>query len=124
MKIIKTTIAVILLVTLQSMNTLKGVEGIWIYSAPDASYEYAEGEITIIKTGTKYTAKIVARYDSFKVEDVKVDKNLVVLKFYIEGTPITLSLTFSGDTFTGKSISNEGEISLTGKRKQHAANEE
>lgn len=114
---LKVTVLLTVVFALQSMITVKGVEGIWAYEAPDAPYEYSEGEIIIKKADSKYTAEIKLEYDSIDVEDVKVDKNTVVMEFDIDGTPIKVTLNVKGDVFTGISESPEGDIALTGKRK-------
>lgn len=116
---LKVTVLLLVVFALQSMTVAKGVEGIWEYEAPDAPYEYSEGEIIIKKTDSKYTAEIKLAYESIDVEDVKVDEseNTVVMKFDIDGTPIKVIMNIKGDVFKGVSISLNGDIALTGKRK-------
>ena len=116
-KILKATLVLTLVFAVQSFTTAKGVEGTWAYSAPDAPYEYAKGDIIIKKEDGKYNATIKFQYDSLETKDVKVDKNTVVIKFDIDGNPIKVTLKIKGDVLTGVSESSEGSLQLTAKRK-------
>ena len=116
-KIIKATLILIVIFAVQSFTTAKGVEGTWAYSSPDAPYEYSKGDIIIKKAAGKYSAKIKFQYDNLETEDVKVDKNTVVIKFNIEGNSVKVTLKIKGDALTGVSETEEGNLQLTAKRK-------
>ena len=116
-KILKATLLLTLVFAIQSFTTAKGVEGTWAYSAPDAPYEYAKGDIIIKKEDGKYHAKIKFQYDSIETKDVTVDKNTVVIKFDIDGNPIKVTLKIKGDALTGVSETYDGSLQLTAKRK-------
>jgi|TARA_B110000037_G_scaffold32158_1_gene38659 hypothetical protein len=116
-KILKATLFLTLVFAIQSFTTVKGVEGTWAYSAPDAPYEYAKGDIIIKKNDGKYSAEIKFQYDSVETKDIKVDKNVVVIKFDIDGNPIKVTLTVKGDSLTGVSETGDGSLQLTAKRK-------
>jgi len=115
--IFKATLLLSLIFAIQSFTTNSGVEGIWAYEAPDAPYEYSKGDIIIKKDKDRYKATIKFQYDALDVKDVSVDKNVVVLGFFVEDTPVKVTLTIKGDKMTGISETPEGEISIIGKRK-------
>jgi len=116
-KILKATLLLTLVFTMQSMTSDKGVVGTWIYEAPGAPYEYANGEIIIKKDKGIYSAEIKFEYESIEMDEITVEKNTVVLKFDIEETPIKIILKMEGDSMTGISETPDGELELTGKRK-------
>lgn len=117
-KIVKLTLLLTLFVTLQSMTSLKGLEGTWEYEAPTAAYEYSKGEIIIKKVKDNYELLISATYDDIKASKVEVKGNTITFDFDVEGMSLRGVLKMEGDTMKGSVDSPEGEIELTCKRKK------
>ena len=103
---------------LQSMTTVKGVNGTWSYSAPNAPYEYNSGEIII--AGSKGKQSVVVSIDNNKLEatDVKVSGSVVSFSVWVEGDSIPVKLTITGDKMEGVAQTPEGDLELKGSRKK------
>ena len=95
----------------------KSVLGTWEYEAPDAPYEYQNGELTFKMKDEKLTG--VVSIDGYKMdlENLKADKNKVSGEVYIEGTSVVLDLEFQKKTFTGTATYSEGSLELSGTKK-------
>jgi len=91
--------------------------GTWEYEAPDAPYEYQEGEIVISKKDGKLVG--YASIDGYKIdlEDVKASGDKLVCEAYIEGESIVFELVFKKKSFTGTASYSEGSLPITGKKK-------
>ena len=118
-KIILTSAMILSVVLLLSfaVDDSKNVIGTWEYSAPDASYEYQKGEFVFEKKGDKLTG--YAMLDGYKVtlDDLKSEKNILTFNVYVEGEKVTLDLNFEKKSFSGTASYSEGELEITGKKK-------
>lgn len=99
-----------------SVNT-KNFIGTWEYEAPDAPYEYQEGEIVIAKKDGKLVG--YASIDGYKIdlEDVVGKADKLTCEAYIEGESILFELVFKKNSFSGTASYSEGALPFSGKRK-------
>lgn len=116
-KVLKATLFLTLVFAMQSMTTSKGVTGTWVFEAPNAPYEFAEGEIVIKKAEGVYSSIIKFEYNSITIDEIKVTKNNIVTKFDMQGQTIVLSMEVKGNVMTGVAETPEGDIEFTAKRK-------
>lgn len=91
--------------------------GTWEYEAPDAPYEYQEGEIVFAKKDGKLVGYV--SIDGYKIdlEDVVVKGDKLTCEAYIEGESIVFEMVFKKKTFEGTASYSEGSLPITGKRK-------
>ena len=102
----------------QSKSELKAV-GTWAFSAPDAPYGYDTGDIVITTEGKKLAGEIVfSEYYKLKVQDLKVEKNVLTFKAYVEGETIHTKATLTKDELKGNVSFSEGTLPITAKRKK------
>ncbi len=91
--------------------------GTWEYEAPDAPYEYQEGEIIIAKKEGKLVGYI--SIDGYKIdlEDVVGKGDKLTCEAYIQGESILFELVFKKKAFEGTASYSEGSLPISGKRK-------
>ncbi len=91
--------------------------GFWEYEAPDAPYEYQEGEIIIAKKEGKLVGYI--SIDGYKIdlEDVVGKGDKLTCEAYIQGESILFELVFKKKIFEGTASYSEGSLPISGKRK-------
>ncbi len=96
----------------------KGVKvvGTWNYSAPDAAYEYSKGLIIISENGDKLEGKVDIDGSEIKLNNVKLEKDLLSFSLYVEGEYVSVKLTFKKDKFEGTANTSEGTLKMTGER--------
>ena len=94
-------------------------EGTWTFSAQDAPYEYSKGDLVITLEGNELKGEIVfSEYNKVKVQDLKLEENVLTFKAYIEGEVIYSKNTIIKDEMNGKVSYSEGTIEFSAKRKK------
>jgi len=63
-------------------NVKKKIYGTWKVEAPDAPYDYQEGEIKFYKEDGKDMIKIMTTYDVIMGKNLKVEGNKVTFEFF------------------------------------------
>jgi carbonic anhydrase len=104
-----------------SVSAQKKVDpvGTWTYEAPDAPYEYSEGDIVVAQDGKDYTAEIVlGEYYKVKASSVTYEKNELAFKVYIEGETVSIKATVGKDAMEGTASYTDGTIPITAKKKK------
>ena len=91
--------------------------GSWEYSAPDAPYEYQEGEIHFLMQDDKLVGYVSIEGYKIELEDIVVKGDKLTCEVYVEGESVTLELNFKKKTFTGTASYSEGTLDFSGKRK-------
>lgn len=100
-------------------NKSKGITGTWHFKAPDAPYEYSEGNIIIEKFKDSY--KFVIAFDEYnKLEayDVEVKGKEISCKINTEGEVIYIKSTVNKDTMESVASYSEGTVSFTATKKK------
>ncbi len=90
--------------------------GTWEYSAPDAPYEYQEGNIHFLMQDNKLVGFVEIGGYKMELEDVIVKGDKVNCEVYVEGEEVSLELLFKKKTFSGTASYSEGTIDFTGKK--------
>ncbi|MFC2126048.1 hypothetical protein ACFLU5_14695 [Bacteroidota bacterium] len=105
------------------MANVQGVEtkgakvaGTWNYSAPDAPYEYSRGQIILTENGDKLEGKVDIDGNEMKLNNIKLEKDLLTCSLYVEGEYVSVKITFKKNKFEGTANTPEGTITLTGER--------
>lgn len=102
-----------------SVNPPAGMEGIYEYKAAEAPYEYQKGTIELKKAENKWTVKVTVDNQTIAAQDVKVEKNQVQFRIYVEGGSVLVKLQHKDDKLTGTaSSSEEGVMKITAERKK------
>lgn len=86
------------------------IEGVYEYKAADVPYEYQQGTIELKKSGNKWTAKVMANYQTYIAQEVKVEKDQIQFKIYVEGNSVLVKLQHNNDKLTGTASSYESGI--------------
>jgi len=96
---------------------MKNFIGTWEYEAPDAPYEYQEGELIFAKKEGKLIGH--ASIDGYKIdlEDVIAKGDKLTCEAYIEGESVVFEMVFKKKTFSGTATYSEGSLPFSGKRK-------
>lgn len=87
-----------------------GIEGIYEYKVAEAPYEYQNGIIEIKKSNNNWSAKVMAASQTFPAREVKVEKNQIQFKIYVEGSSVLIKLQHKDDKLTGTASSDEGGL--------------
>ncbi len=92
--------------------------GTWVYSAPDVTEGYTEGEMIIeeIEDGYSITVVFFGEY-KVKADKVEYSKKSLVCTFNVEGELVTISGTFKKDEFKGTTSYSEGVFDFSAERK-------
>jgi len=119
--ILKGSLVLILFVTASFLTINKDTSdmkmvGSWEYSAPDAPYEYQEGEIHFLLQDDKLVGFVSIDGYKIELEDVVVKGDNVTCEVYVEGESVTLELKFKKKSFTGTASYSEGTLEFTGKK--------
>jgi len=120
MKTIRILMLVMLAASFTAVHAQKKVNpvGTWSYEAPNAPYEYNEGDIIVSKEGKEYKVEIkLGEYYSIKASSVAYKDNVLSFKLYVEGESVSIKSTLEKDEFKGTASYSEGTIDITGKKK-------
>ena len=92
--------------------------GTWVYSAPDVTEGYTEGEMIIEEKDGAYNVTLVL-FETYKVEadEVEYSKKSLDYTCLVEGETVKVSGTFKKDKFTGTVSYSEGVFDFTAERK-------
>ncbi len=101
-----------------SDNAKKKVYGTWKVEAPDAPYDYQEGEIKFYKEDGKDMIKIMTTYDVIMGKNLKVQGNKVTFEFEVEYELCTAKLELKDNKMTGLVETVEGNIPVTLTKKK------
>ncbi len=100
-------------------NPPAAIEGVYDYKAADAPYEYQHGTIELKKTNNQWTANVKVNYQTITAKEVKVEKNQVQFKLYLEGDTVLVKLIYKADKLTGTASSDEaGVMNIVAERKK------
>ncbi len=118
---LKGSLVMILFVTASFSTINKDISdlkmiGSWEYSAPDAPYEYQEGEMHFLMQDDKLVGFVSIDGYKIELENIVVKGDKVTCEVYVEGESVTLELTFKKKTFTGTASYSEGTLDFSGKR--------
>lgn len=91
--------------------------GTWTYSAPDADYQYQEGELIFKETDGDLSGHVAIDQSVIDLNDIVVKGNTVTANLYLEGEEISLKLGFKDKSFSGAVSFSGGELSISGKKK-------
>ncbi len=96
----------------------KKLYGTWKVEAPDAPYDYQEGEIKFYKEDGNDMIKIMTTYDVIMGKNLKVEGNKVSFEFEVEYELCTAKLEMKGNKMTGMVETVEGNIPVTLTKKK------
>ena len=119
-------LALISLMVLSTSSTLEVTKadadpvGSWECKSPDApSYEYATWTMVITKEGNELKGEVIFNeYSKVKLQDLKIEGNVLTVKAYIEGELVSSKGTITGDDIKGEVTSSMGIVHFTGKKKK------
>ena len=98
---------------------LSDIAGEWTFSAPYAPAGYEKGEVHISTSEEgEYEVSIVIGSYEMPGSKVELDGDELSFVIYVEDQSIPLTLTFEGDTFTGKAETPDGDVTIEGARKE------
>ncbi len=93
--------------------------GTWIFSAPDAPYEYSTGDLVITMEEEELQGELVfSEYYKLKLHDLKLEDEVLSFKAYIEGDVIYVKNTITKDEMKGKVSYSEGTLDFSAKKKK------
>jgi hypothetical protein len=118
----KGTIILILFVTasftgIDETGTNLKMIGSWEYNAPDAPYEYQEGDIHFLMQNDKLVGFIEIDGYKTELENIIVKGNNLTCELYVEGESVILDLKFKKKSFKGTATYSEGTLDFSGKKK-------
>ena len=96
----------------------KKVYGTWKVEAPDAPYDYQEGEIKFYKEDGQDMIKITTTYDVIMGKNLKVEGKKVTFEFEVEYELCTANLELKDGKMTGIVETVEGNIPVTLTKKK------
>ena len=112
MKNFCTTFLIIFAVLLVGCATSKMAKnspnGDWDYTVMNTPDGDVTGTMTIQQNGEGYTGTLTSPAGTTELNNVTVEDQQLSSSFYYQGTPLQLSGSFSGDTFTG-SVDADGQ---------------
>ena len=80
---------------------LSKLVGDWSFSAPDAPYGYQDGSFQIKQENGKLTAKVNIQGSTLEINDIKAKGDTYTSSFYVDGTPVDLTMTQKGNKLEG-----------------------
>ncbi len=99
--------------TVMASNTEKKLVGIWKYQAPDAPYEYSEGQFVFTNKDGKLHGVAKVNYEQVDLEDLKVKDKTVTFSVYVEGEYVEIKLDLKDNKLTGAASYSEGSLDIT-----------
>ena len=118
--LLKSGIALVFLVTVmanaQAASGKVKVAGTWNYSAPEAPYEYSKGQIILNENGDILEGKVNIDGYEMKLNNLKLEDDLLSCSLYVEGEYVSVKLTFKKNKFEGTANTPEGTITVTGEK--------
>lgn len=75
--------------------------GDWSFSAPEAPYGYQDGHVRIKKADGKLAARVDIQGGVVEVKEIRAKGDAFFASFYVDGTPVDLTLTPKGDKLEG-----------------------
>jgi hypothetical protein len=102
----------------QTSDVKKKLNGTWKIEAPDAPYDYQEGEIVFYKEDGKDKIKIVTTYDVIMAKNLKVKDNKVTFEFEVEYELCTAKMEYKDNKMTGIVETVEGNLPVTATKKK------
>lgn len=75
--------------------------GDWSFSAPDAPYGYQDGSFQVRQENGKLTVKVNIQGSTLELKDIQVKGDTYTSSFYVDGTPVDLTMTQKGNKLEG-----------------------
>ncbi len=102
----------------QASDVKKKLNGTWKIEAPDAPYDYQEGEIVFYKEDGKDKIKIVTTYDVIMANNLKVNGNKVTFEFEVEYELCVAKMELKDNKMAGIVETVEGNLPVTATKKK------
>lgn len=102
----------------QTSDVKKKLNGTWKIEAPDAPYDYQEGEIVFYKEDGKDKIKIVTTYDVIMAKNLKVKGNKVTFEFEVEYELCVAKMELKDNKMAGIVETVEGNLPVTATKKK------
>jgi len=99
-----------------SSSKYKNIIGIWEYVAPDAPYEYSEGDIIFTVEAGKLKGVVDIQGYKMNLEDVEAKNNTVTFFLNVEGEDIEVEMNFSKDKAKGSASFSQGTLPFTANK--------
>ncbi len=90
--------------------------GDWSFSAPDAPYGYQAGSFQIRQENGKLTAKVDIQGSILEIRDIKARGDKYFGSFYVDGTPVDLTMIQEGNTLKGMADAGGMQIPVKFKK--------
>ncbi len=90
--------------------------GDWSFSAPDAPYGYQDGSFQIKQENGKLTAKVNIQGSTLEINDIKAKGDTYTSFFYVDGTPVDLTMTQKGNELEGMADAGGMQIPVKFKK--------
>ncbi len=104
--------------SVQASDVKKKLIGTWKVEAPDAPYDYQEGEIVFYKEDGKDKIKIVTTYDVIMAKNLKIEGNKVSFEFEVEYELCVAKMVLKDNKMTGIVETVEGNLPVTATKKK------
>ena len=95
---------------------LSKLVGDWSFSAPDAPYGYQDGSFQIKQENGKLTAKVNIQGSTLEINDIKAKGDTYTSSFYVDGTPVDLTMTQKGNKLEGMADAGGMQIPVKFKK--------
>lgn len=95
----------------------KKILGEWEYTVPQAPYEYQKGTMILSKEGKVLKGEMVVGGYTTPMEELVNVKGNVKAKIDVEGESVSFDLNFSKNTFEGTVLYSQGEMEISGTKK-------
>ena len=95
---------------------LSKLVGDWSFSAPDAPYGYQDGSLQIKQENGKLTAKVNIQGSTLEINDIKAKGDTYTSSFYVDGTPVDLTMTQKGNKLEGMADAGGMQIPVKFKK--------
>ncbi len=102
----------------QATDVKKKLNGTWKIEAPDAPYDYQEGEVKFYQEDGKDKVKISTTYDVIMAKNLKVEGNKVTFEFEVEYELCTAKMELKDNKMTGIVETVEGNLPVTATKKK------
>ncbi|MDR0430944.1 MAG: hypothetical protein LBH58_10765 [Tannerellaceae bacterium] len=92
------------------------LKGSWIYSLPEAPYEYQDGKIDFKETDGKLHATATIGHSTYEINNVKKEGNTYKCSLLVDGSNIDVALKLEGGELKGTVTADGWEMPVTFKR--------
>lgn len=95
---------------------LSKLVGDWTFSAPERSVWISRWRLQIKQENGKLTAKVNIQGSTLEINDIKAKGDTYTSSFYVDGTPVDLTMTQKGNKLEGMADAGGMQIPVKFKK--------